>query len=368
MARKFLYTVAILIVLMMAVLLGLRLFADELTRFATVPSAAFTPQPALAGNVYADPAMWISRPGKSDDPARFLPEGAARGAPVAAAVFFIHPTSYLTKKSWNAPLDDAESRNRAELFVGGMASPFGDAAEIWAPRYRQAAFGAFLTDRADARAALDLAYGDVLAAFDWFIGQAAADRPIVLAGHSQGAMHLMRLMQDRIAGTALAKRVAAAYVVGWPVSAMHDLPAMGLPACSGPQQPGCVMSWESFGEPAEPPEVLPGYVGATGLDGQPRLATPPICTNPLTGGAGAAASASANLGTLVPADNLTSGTLAVGLVSARCDNGLLLIGDPPKMGPYVLPGNNYHLYDIPLFWANLRADVAQRVEAWRATR
>jgi hypothetical protein len=54
-------------------------------------------------------------------------------------------------------------------------------------------------------------------------------------------------------------------------------------------------------------------------------------------------------------------------VPARCDTrGLLLIGDPPDLGPYVLPGNNYHVYDIPLFWANLRQDVGRRVGAWTA--
>jgi hypothetical protein len=34
------------------------------------------------------------------------------------------------------------------------------------------------------------------------------------------------------------------------------------------------------------------------------------------------------------------------------------------MGPYVLPGNNYHVYDIPLFWENLRQDVARRMRTW----
>ena len=52
---------------------------------------------------------------------------------------------------------------------------------------------------------------------------------------------------------------------------------------------------------------------------------------------------------------------------ARCDErGLLLIGEPPEVGSAVLPGNNYHVYDIPLFWQNVKQDVGRRVEAWAA--
>ena len=43
-------------------------------------------------------------------------------------------------------LDDRPSQSRAELFVRSQASAFNEVAEIWAPRYRQAAFGAFLLD------------------------------------------------------------------------------------------------------------------------------------------------------------------------------------------------------------------------------
>jgi hypothetical protein len=61
---------------------------------------------------------------------------------------------------------------------------------------------------------------------------------------------------------------------------------------------------------------------------------------------------------------MSNGELVPDAVPARCDDrGLLLIGDPPELGSYVLPGNNYHVYDIPLFWANTQADVARRVEA-----
>ena len=86
----------------------------------------------------------------------------------------------------------------------------------------------------DAQQALDLAYGDVAAAFDQFVKE-AGDRPIILAGHSQGALHLERLLQEKIAGKPIAKRVVAAYVVGWPISTTADLPALGLPACAAPR-------------------------------------------------------------------------------------------------------------------------------------
>lgn len=371
MVRKFLYAMAALVVLLLAGALALALWSDSLTRLAFVPTARFTPQPALAASVYDDPKMWIARPGLGEkDPSRWLPPGFAPApAPLPAAVFFVHPTSYLEKARWNAALDDARSRALAETFVQGMASAFNASAELWAPRYRQAAFGAFLTDDSRAGEAIDAAYGDVLMAFDAFLAATPRDQPIVLAGHSQGALHLKRLLRDRVAGTPLAGRIAAVYAIGWPVSLAHDLPAMGLPACARADQPGCVVSWLSFAEPADNHMLLEAYASRPGLDGKPVGGSPFLCTNPLTGTAGGAAGAKANLGTLVPDLARNTGKLVPGLVPARCGaDGLLYIGEPPKLGPYVGPGNNYHVYDIPLFWANLRADVARRVTAWQAGR
>lgn len=368
MARKFLYLVAAIIILILAVLFALRFWAEDLTEIAFVPTAEFQPQPALAANVYEDPDMWFSRPGKGDaDPARWNPAGLAEnGDASGVAVFFVHPTSYLATQSWNGPLDDTEARSRGALFVKAMASPFNKSLDIWAPRYRQAAFGAFLTDAPEATKALDIAYGDVLLAFDYFLATVPKDRPVVLAGHSQGAFHLKRLLRDRVAGKPLARRIAAVYAIGWPVSLEHDLPAMGLPACAAPGQAGCVVSWLSFAEPADTAMVLKGYAHRQALDGQALGGSAFLCTNPLTGTAGGTAEAKANLGTLVPDADLNSGKLVTGAVPARCGpDGFLYIGDPPKMGPYVLPGNNYHVYDIPLFWANLRADFGRRTTAWK---
>ena len=368
MARKFLYIVAILVVLVIAVLAALRFWAEDLTNRAFVPTTPFTKQAPLAAELYADPAQWIARPGHgAGDPARWLPDGFTREEqPLGVAVFFVHPTSYLEKARWNAPPGDAKSRELAELFVKAMASPFNASPDIWAPRYRQAAFGAFLTEDPAGTQALDLAYGDILQAFDFFAAHIAADKPVILAGHSQGAWLLRRLLRDRVAGKPFARRIAAAYLIGWPISLEHDLPAMGLPACNIGSQAGCIISWGSFAEPAETEMLLKAYARRPGLDGEPLGGSAFLCSNPLTGATGGTAPASANAGTLVPDKGLTGGKLRPAMVPARCDkDGLLKIGTPPEMGPYVLPGNNYHVYDIPLFWANLRADAAARVAAWK---
>lgn len=384
MARKFLYLIAGLVVLVAATMVALSIWSEKLSEWAFVPQVPFTAQPAKTANAWDAPAMWIARPGLADDPSRWLPSGVSRpSTPLPVAVFFVHPTSYIEKGAWNGALGDPTARARSAMFVQGMASPFNAAAGVWAPRYRQATVGAFLTDKPEADAALDLAYSDVLAAFDAFVKQAPHDQSIVLAGHSQGAYLLRRLMRDRIAGQPIARRIAAAYVIGWPVSLTHDLPRMGLPACNGADQPGCVASWLSVADPADTTSLMRAYARRRGLDGRAVGSSPFLCTNPLTGlSGGAGAPAALNLGTLVPklkkagdskntgvVDTATGGEIAAGVVPASCGaDHFLHIGPPPnlEMGPYVLPGNNYHLYDVTLFWANLRADFERRVTAWQA--
>jgi hypothetical protein len=368
MARKFLYFIAVLIVMVLAALLALRIWSAELTRFAFVPRGPFEVQQPLRAGTYDDPAMWVSRPGTAGDPAQYRPEGTPAAPQGKAWVFFIHPTSYLAREHWNGPIDDKDTRHRTSLFVRGMASAFNGEAAVFVPYYRQAAFGSFLVNRPETLKARAVAYADVRAAFHAFVAATPADAPIVLAGHSQGALHLLHLLRDEVKGTPLARRIVAAYIIGWPVSPAHDLPATGFPACTAPGQTGCVMSWLSFADPPDAQLMLDTYRAEPGLDGKAKGTEPILCTNPLNGGAAPEAPGTTNLGTVVPSDDLTTGKLARLGVPARCEakSGLLLIGEGPDLGPYVLPGNNYHVYDVPLFWANVRADVARRAAALSA--
>lgn len=375
--RKFLYLIVFGVVAVLGVLFALRLYGEDLTRLALVPTVDFREQQALADNAYADPGMWFSKPGMGApaDPALWQPsyrEGSpppppqTLAPPRAFAVFFVHPTSFYSSDAWNAPLDDQSSQDFARVFVRGMGSAFNRASEIWAPRYRQATFGAFISDVPAAQAAQDAAYADVAQAFAYFVATVDPETPIVLAGHSQGAAHVLRLLREEVAGTPLMARIAAVYPVGWPISVEHDLPGLPLPACAAPTQPACLMTWASFSTEPDPAMMMEQYRSVPGLDGQPRGDSPIVCVNPLTGSVNGSAGVEANLGTLVPSADLSTGDLVAQAVPATCNaQGLLIIGDPPEMGAHVLPGNNYHIYDIPLFWANLREDVVRRVNAWQ---
>ena len=368
-ARRFLIAISIITLLAVAGAFAMFQFGQKVLISQATPQGSFVAPPTDAGPDYAAAVSWLAKPEIADNPSLWTPDGFAEPAgpqpPMVAAVFYIHPTTYLQRDRWNAPLEgNADSNYRANLFARSQASAFAGAGEVWAPRYRQAAFGAFLLDSEDARAALDLAYRDVAAAFDRFLEE-AGDRPIILAGHSQGALHLTRLLKERVAGKPLRERIVAAYAVGWPISTVSDVPALGLPACAAADQGGCLLSWMSFGEPANPDLVTDTYEKSAGLAGGERRREDMLCTNPLTGSAGGAAPPAANPGTLVPTADLRSAALVPGQVGARCDEGLLVLeGEIPNLGPYVLPGNNYHVYDVALFWAAVRADAERRLARW----
>ncbi len=368
MARKFLYLIAFVTGLILLAGVVWTLYADDLMRLAMEPKGKFEAPAPVTPNAYEARDMWIARPDISGNPGLWRPQsGVTEDADAAGyAVFYVHPTTYLTSKHWNAPLDDKQANDLARLFTRGQASPFNKSLDIWAPRYRQAAFGAFLTAKPDAKQALDAAFADVELAFDAFLKGIKPGQPIVLVGHSQGALHLMTLLHKRIAGSPLGRRIVAAYVIGWPIGVAADLPALGLPACARADQSGCILSWQSFAEPAQYGDIVAAFEAQPGLAGRSRKGDRFLCTNPLTGTIGAAAPASANHGTLKSSADFASADLvSPGLVGARCDpQGILLIGNGPDMGPALLPGNNYHVYDFSLFWRDIRTDIERRSRAW----
>jgi hypothetical protein len=365
-ARRFLTVIFVLTLIAVAAAVALFQWGGNVLLREATPKGHFVAAEAGGGPDYTQDSSWIARPGIADNPSLWLPDGLTGSTSGGAAVLYIHPTTYLQRDRWNAPLQPGgDSEFRTRLFVQSQASAFNAAGDVWAPRYRQAAFGAFLLKSDDARKALDLAYGDVAAAFDRFVRE-AGNRPIILAGHSQGALQLERLLKEKVAGRPIATRVVAAYVVGWPISTAADEPMLGLPPCARDDQTGCILSWLTFGDPANPDLVLHSYEHSSGFAGTQRRREDLLCVNPITGTQNGAASPQDNPGMLVPSANLLSAKLLPGQLGAHCDKGLLILdGVVPPLGPYLLPGNNYHVYDYALFWGAIRRDAERRLAAWR---
>ncbi len=184
------------------------------------PRHAFADAPAPPPPDYDDDGAWAALPKRRSGVARL-----AATAPrlCRADVFCVHSTS-AAGGGYNASVDDPSTVEVIDESYLGIAAALNHCCRVYAPRYRQATFAAFLFphDRGSGCRALDLAYDDVKRAFRNFLTRTnpgthtyPRGRPFFLLGHSQGAIHLSRLVQDVVdADPALAARMVCCYAVG----------------------------------------------------------------------------------------------------------------------------------------------------------
>lgn len=370
MIRRILWGLGTLVVLIV-IAVG-ALVASPPLRFAALfsPWHSFDPSKNPPAPDYAQAASWAATPDKLGLAASVPPETDEHNlsAEGKVDVFFIHPTTYLSRRSWNASFDesgDTEMR-LANGVLRMQTSAFNGCCRIYAPHYRQATFYSFFGQGESARASLDLAYQDIERAFDTYIEHFNQGRSFILAGHSQGSLHGMRLLQERIAGTPLAKRLIAAYLIGYAIPEDMGL-AGGIGPCRNAAETGCYLTWNS---------VLPSAGrdfwhknALIWLDHryQPIAGRKLTCFNPLTYQLDGTATASANLGGFgFPPDGKPLEKPIAALTGADCTEGLLLVTPPqdnPELTRGVLEGS-YHIYDYNLFYLNLRQNLAVRTGAY----
>ena len=112
-----------------------------------------------------------------------------------------------------------------------------------------------------AEAALDTAYEDVKAAFEYYLKNYNHGRPIIIASHSQGTMHAGKLLKEFFEGKPLQKQLVCAYIIGLPVFANYF---SQMKPCEDSASTGCFISWRTFEEgyvsPLIEQEKLKAYV------------------------------------------------------------------------------------------------------------
>ncbi len=218
---------------------------------------------------YDDPLTWSALPTKFDLADVLPPDASTRGfvdnqhlADVDA--FFVNPTTYFGIGFWNAPIktDDKASELNPLLWLSHWltgicnmvhATPYNHIAKIYSPKYRSLSGMGFLSkDSVSVKIATDVAYGDILKAFEKYLEW--SEKPFILVGHSQGSMHLARLLREVIApNQKLRDRLIVAYLLG---AAITVDSIGGLPVCSSPAQIGCVVGYNLFIRGGNPSRFL----------------------------------------------------------------------------------------------------------------
>ncbi len=371
-ASKFLLVIVVIIVLFLIGFIYVAMNPEKALKTVFVPSVDIADDPMPAAPNYTDNSGWVVRPDAPSKTSHYRPAGTTSITQVPEAdIFFIHPTTYLKRTHWNAPLDDERTNDAIEGFVVmHQLTPFSPAGQFYMPRYRQATLGAFMDDSGQGITARDRAYGDVLVAFDHYITHDNDGRPFIIVGHSQGSTHGLKLLRDRISGTSLADRMVAAYLVGWPISMEEDIGALdNIPACAQALQTGCVISWLSFAGGGDISGFQQAFDLEVGLSGQSRKNSTMLCTNPLNWSVGGETDAKANLGAVqMRQEQVPLGGPIAALTGAKCGtDGFLYLTTPPQSAPwtdYLLGTGNYHVYDFNLFYMNIRNNAAMRAGAW----
>src|SRR5690349_14632036 len=130
-ARRFLAIIFWLVLLAVGAAFLIFQYGQQVLIKQAIPQGHFQPPPAQSGPDYSQISNWIDHPELRNSPSRWRPTNDSADVGLGpAAVFYVHPTTYLKRDRWNAPVCDGEecgeSGHRAGLFVQSQASAFSD--------------------------------------------------------------------------------------------------------------------------------------------------------------------------------------------------------------------------------------------------
>lgn len=265
-------------------------------------------------------------------------------------VFFLHPTIYTGKlkdTNLNADIDDAYLNAKTDYSsILYQASVFNQHAKVYAPRFREAHYSTyFLKDTLAATAAFDLAYDDVKTAFEYFLNNYNNGRPIIIASHSQGTTHALRLLKEFFENKPLLKQLVAAYIVGMTIPPKYF---SSLKMCEDPLETGCLCGWRTFRKGYKAPYV----------ETEKEFS---LVTNPLSWKTTSEyASKKTNKGSVLYKFN----KVYKHTTDAQIHEGVIWIRRPKFPWSFLYSTKNYHIGDINLYYLNMKENVEQRIKSY----
>lgn len=278
--------------------------------------------------------------------------------------FYIYPTEY-NDDSENAPLfADINEKTMREVapqtyLVQGTA--YEDVANVFAPYYRQVNMAAATSMSSEdmQNAFSSTPKDDIFAALDYYFENLNGGRPFILAGHSQGSAMLKLVLAEYMkAHPEYYKRMIAAYVIGFAITEDYLKENPHLRFAEGADDTGVIISWNTESPANEGQKngvVLPGAISINPINWKRDETYAPAEENL----GGYYYNEEKNQMEKVPhvADakvNLKRGTVITTVKDVPVVTGTDFFG----------PGS-YHEVDYELYFFNLKANVAERVAAYK---
>lgn len=278
-----------------------------------------------------------------------------------ADVFFVCPTVYFgSEDEYNMPLNDSSVLSDFDGAINMEMAIYDEDARFFAPYYRQAGLNVYEMKPEDREQYLRIAFNDVLAAFDYYYDNLNDDRPIILAGFSQGADMCLRLMKERFNTSEMQNQLIACYAIGWSITEeeLRQYPCLKFAEKSDDY--GVIVSFNSEAESVHDSIIVPS--------GTKTLAINPLNWETDT----KTATRSLNDGACFPdtEGNIISEVDEFTGAYIDEDRGTLKVTDvneddyPPQLD--IFSDGVYHVYDYQFFYRDLQENVRERMGAYFA--
>jgi len=208
---------------------------------------------------YGQPSSWLCRPGQETictsglDAMVVGPDGSkARQTFVAAAnppvdCFYVYPTVSKEQTIYSSMAASPEVQFVGRAQAGRLASR----CRLFVPIYRQRTSAGIAETGKNREWDWSGPYGDVLAAWRWYLAHDNHGRGVVLVGHSQGTLLLQKLIAAEIDGKPVQAQLVSAFLAGdqellVPKGARTGGTFKHVPLCDAAAETGCVYVWGSY--------------------------------------------------------------------------------------------------------------------------
>lgn len=297
---------------------------------------------------YSNFHSWASHPFKHDI-GDSVPEPLRKNYSYDSTidVFFIHPTTYLQKVNdqMNADVNNETLNTRTDTrTILNQATAFNEF-RLFAPRYRQANYSAYMSFMGGYQPVFDTAYADIKKAFLYYLDHWNKGRPFFIASHSQGSQHAVRLISELIEGTELEKKLVAAYIIGMPPV---NSPKLEIPVCKDSTQTGCYVAWNTFTDDYTPRFNF-GKIDLKTVNPLTWTITDIKGTNNMHKGA-----VVNNFNSVKP--NVLSAQIKSGRLTVASESGAIDVPDRLE---------NLHVLDINLFYVDIRENLKMRAATYK---